>query len=373
MHFNGYFDSASTSFPKPKEVGTYITTYLNECGGTYSRGAYRRAVNSSTLVEECRDLLAEVFSIPTPENIFFTQNATHASNLILRGIKFPHNTKIAISPLEHNAVMRPLYFLNKSVDTDFVILPHFTDGTIDIERLKKTDTKDISLIIVNHISNVNGVIQPIGEIAEFAADRGIKFMVDATQSAGTTKFDTSKIDYIIFTGHKNLYGPTGIGGAYIKSPESVSPLIYGGTGSNSDSYEMPDITPDRFEAGTPNITSIVGLKGALEHPPLPLHTTADFNNLIDAVSNIKDLKVLCASNRDNQGELFSIVHTLFSPSTLSTLLSEKYEIETRSGLHCTPLAHHTLNTFPHGTTRISTSKYHSPKDFEHLISALSSL
>lgn len=366
---NKYFDNAGTSFPKPPEVAIKIGHYLTEIGGTYGRSAYPRAYETTRLVEECRDKLGLILGTKQSDNISFCANATMAINTIIKGLPLK-NMKVLVSPLEHNAVMRPLNILQKNKHITIETLPAHNDGTINIKRLNEVNLSDTGLIIINHQSNVSGVIQPIAEISRWA--NKIPLMVDGSQSAGHVpiKIDEWGVDYFVFTGHKGLLGPTGIGGFYVKNPDNLQTLIEGGTGSRSDSFEMPDFMPDKFQPGTPNIVGIVGLLAALNHLPLTGINQQEINNLINGVAAIEGYKVLCAEKPMHQGALFSFVHKDITPSVFAQELYSLYNIEVRCGLHCAPAAHSFYNTYPNGTVRIALSPYHTKEDLDFLLNAL---
>lgn len=374
---NLYFDNASTSFPKPVVVAEAITQFITEVGGTYGRASYPRIVATTAMIEQCRDLIAAELGVGDPSKVFFTQNATSASNTILKGLALG-GSRVLVSPMEHNAVIRPLQHLMRSENIVVELLPHNESGKVDCHALSQMDMNNVSLIIVNHQSNVSGLIQPIEQIV--ASAQSVAVMVDMSQSLGATPshLETWGASYAIFTGHKSLLGPTGVGGFYALEPDTVATAIYGGTGSRSDSYLMPESYPDRFEAGTPNTVSIAGLAAALENKPQPQHTFDDFGRLIRSVAALDGITLHCATplneiDATTQSELFSITHNRFSPSTICRMLVEQYGIETRQGLHCAPLAHRTLGTFPDGTLRIAPSPYHTPEDFATLCQALKSI
>lgn len=355
---NLYFDNATTTFPKPPEVAQAIVRYIEQCGGSYGRAAYGRIVDSSSIVEHCRDLMAVRLNAATPDHVFFTMNATYAANIILKGLALK---KVLVSPLEHNAIMRPLGALGVEIG----FLPCDASGLVDIE--KDIDTDGVSLVIVNHQSNVNGVIQPIEDISRWAKSKRIPLMVDTSQSLGYLPIE---VDYAVFTGHKSLFGTTGTGGFYAKNPDTIATFIHGGTGSRSDSLLMPEFYPDRFEAGTPNIAGLAGLCAGLENPPIPQHSLFDFLNLLDRVEGYS---IYRSSDEKQQGELFSLTHHKMKPSEIAYTLYAKYNIECRSGLHCAPIAHRTLGTFPDGTVRISLSPYHTTDDLDYLHKALTEI
>ncbi len=366
---NRYYDNAATSFPKPPSVGAALVRYLNEIGGPYGRSAYPRAVEVSRTIEDLRDRLAAVLGTRHSEGVVFTPNATTAINIVLQGL-LKGGGRVLISPLEHNAVTRPLAALVAARGVVYELLPHFADGRVDVERINTRLTPDTRLVVVSHQSNVNGVIQPINLIKHVIGD--VPLLVDATQSLGNipVEVDAWRLDYVAFTGHKALLGPTGTGGLFLRNPALVEPLVYGGTGSSSDRFEMPEFLPDKFEAGTGNIAGLFGLLAAIENRPHAQHTFDDFAWLVESVQGLPDYTVYAAEDRTCQGDLFSLNHRTRDCSELAMALLRQSGIEVRVGLHCAPLAHKTLGTFPRGTLRIAPSVYHTRADLEHVYQAL---
>ena len=364
---NKYFDNASTTYPKPEIVSETVADTLKNIQGNHSRGFSKHSIKIAEVFYETRELLSNLFNAQKPENIIFTSNATTAINNILFGLNL-YKKHVLVTPLEHNAVMRPLNFLTKSKIITYSCLPCNPDGSIILQKIKKHIKKNTALIIVNHVSNVNGLIQEIQNIRQYAEN--VPILVDAAQSAGITKIDvsSSNIDYLVFTGHKALKGPSGTGGFYIKNPESIKSLIYGGTGSKSDSIDMPDFSPDKFEAGTPNIPGIFGLNSALKVINSIGIKTNQIETLLDLIPT--DYNIFCSCKRSQQAPLFSITHKSKKITDIANDLYNKFELVTRIGLHCSPNAHKFLGTYPEGTIRISLSTYHNNEDIQYLVSAL---
>ncbi len=365
---NLYFDNASTSFPKPQEVGEFINTYLNQ-GGTYGRAAYPRVFEASKMVEETRFMLSKYIGTSLVDNVIFTFNSTSALNTLIQGFSYKYK-KILISPLEHNAVGRPLEFMKVSQGVNYQTLPHDDDGLINLDKLKSLKLNDIDLIIVNHVSNVNGLIQPLKDIKRIIGE--IPFIVDASQSLGKVPVlaDEWGIDMLAFTGHKGLNGPTGIGGFFIRNPKLVEPMIYGGTGSNSEKLVLPKFCPDRFEAGTQNIMGIYGLLGALKNQPKIKYTIDAYYLLLQRIKELSDIKMLISNSLENQSDVFSIQPNNVEVSLFTKLLYDIHKIEVRGGLQCSPLTHITLDTFPKGAIRFSLSNFHTDSDLNHLLSCI---
>jgi len=368
---NLYFDNASTSFPKPPEVGEFIVRYLSQ-GGTYGRAAYPRVFDTSKMVEATRDIISQKMGTTLNSNIIFTYNSTYALNSIIQGFNYRHKN-ILISPLEHNAVGRPVEHMKSTRAISYQVMPHYSDGLVNLDDLKKIDFTKIDLVIVNHVSNVNGIIQPIKAIKRIIGETPL--LLDSSQSLGKVPVlaDEWGVDMVAFTGHKGLLGPTGIGGFFIRNPEQIKPLVYGGTGSNSDKLVMPDYCPDRFEAGTQNILGIYGLFGALSYQPSNLYTEVSFRMLIEKLQKLDDIKMLISNDLENQSDLFSFVPLGTTVSHFTNRLYEVHKVEVRSGLHCAPIAHQTLGTFPQGAIRISLSNYHTDSDLNHLFSCITDI
>ncbi len=366
---NTYFDNGATSFPKPRAVADKMYTYISEIGGTYGRSAYKRVIHTSEIVETTREKMAERLGVSNPEKIVFSFNATSALNTIIFGLNL-NNCHILLSPLEHNSVVRPLEYIRQRNNITCEVLPHYPDGLIDTGNIKNFLREETKLVIVNHQSNVNGCIQPIAEIKKQIGS--IPILIDLAQSLGHTEIyiDNWDIDFAAFTGHKGLLGPTGTGGFFVNRPELLEPFVFGGTGSRSESFEMPVFMPDKFEAGTPNIAGIFGLLGALENPQPNFYSQEHFTALMREIEEIPYLKCHKAIDPKTQGPLFSINHRDYNCSQFADALFTRYQIETRSGLHCAPLAHQTLGTYPFGTVRIALSPYHSHNDLEYLLKSL---
>lgn len=360
---NKYFDNAAMSFPKPKEVLEAVREYISEIGGTYGRAAYGKTQQTTMIVEQCRDMMLELMG-SEKGYLCWAANSTDATNILLSGLR-DELPKVLVSAMEHNAIMRVLVGLGIEYD----VVDFSEDGIVDLDKLSQRDLSQYSMVFVNHQSNVNGAVQPVDKIKEIIG--GIPIFVDCSQSLGERDFYADKwnIDYAVFTAHKGLCGTTGLGGFYAKDISKVKVTRFGGTGSRSESELMPDIYPDKFQPGTPNTLGIVALYSAILNPPTMMHTFEDFIWLVDSVKSIDSIKVYVAKDykySSKQGEVFSIVCSRNGVSSLADKLWEQFGVATRSGLHCSPMSHKTLGTYPSGSLRISLSKYHTREEIEWL-------
>lgn len=366
-----YFDNAAIGFPRPRAVAGLITLYLNS-GGTYGRGAYDLALTATRGVEICRRNLASLLGAAASEQISFHLNATQALNTVLMGYPYTQG-RVLVSPLEHNATMRPLQHLQLDRGLAIDTLSAHSDGQIDLSQLNDIDPDAYDLLIVNHVSNVNGVEQPI----EALHDRwpSLPLLIDCSQSAGILDLKTAArcATWLAFSGHKGLHGPTGVGVLYSNSLFKLEPLTYGGTGSNSASLDMPEAPPARYEAGTPNLLGIIGLIGALEADRKPEHTLDDYYNLLHALQGLPGYRMLRPNDKTPRMEIFSLIPQNGNVSELARRLYSQWGIATRSGLHCAPTAHMHLRSFPYGSVRFSLSPWHTPQDLQYLQNALENL
>lgn len=371
-----YLDNAATSFPKPESVYKAVSDTLRKYGSSPGRGGHKMSLQTERIIFDVRERIASSFNIPSSSNVLFTFNVTMGINLALKGI-LKAGDHVITSSMEHNAVMRPLKRLEKEGVAKTVVKCS-KEGFLnpkDIEREIKPTTK---LIVITHASNVVGTILPIQEVGEIAGKKGIVFLLDAAQSAGLLPIDVRKdnIDILACTGHKSLFGPQGTGFLYIKDGLDVKPLIEGGTGSNSESDEMPDFIPDKYQAGTLNTPGIAGLGAGIEFiqneglkkiRDKELHLTTE---IMKGLKDIKGVKIYGSLNPLERVAVVSFNIEGKDPAEVGNILNEKYDIMSRVGLHCAPNAHRTIGTFPVGTVRVSVGYFNTEGDIDKLIKAV---
>lgn len=371
-----YLDHAATSFPKPPSVYQAIMDVLKRVGGSPGRSDHRVARAASQIVQETREKIARLFTIPQADQVIFTHNATEAINLALKGLLVPKD-HVLISSMEHNSVVRPLRRLEE-IGVKFSIIPCSQDGYLDPSAFKKGLQRRTKLIVLTHASNVTGMIFPIEEIGHLARSQGIFFMVDAAQTAGILPIDVQrmKIDLLACPGHKSLYGPQGTGFLYVSKEIKLRPLLEGGTGTNSESDRQPKVMPFCLESGTLNTPGIAGLgagisfimKEGLEKIWRKERKLTKY--LMEGLQKIPGLKIYGSLKPEERVPVISFNLNSIRPGHLAYLLDEIYNIGVRSGLHCAPHAHRTLGTFPYGAVRASLGFFNQEKDAQALLKAL---
>lgn len=374
-----YLDNAATSWPKPPSVLVAMQEYLCQGGGSPGRSSHGKALDSARRVYQARELLAQLFGAASAERIIFAKNATEAINMILFGLLEPGDHVIT-SAVEHNAVMRPLRELEKR-GVSLSIARCDSQGRLDPDEVEKAIRPKTRLIFVVHASNVSGTIQPIEEIGAIARRHGIRFAVDAAQTAGVCPIDTlqSGIDFLAFTGHKSLGGPQGTGGLVLGPTADLKPLIFGGTGSASESELQPDFLPDKLESGTLNALGIVGLVAALEdlnrfgiEKILP-HEHKLIRQLREGVSEIAGVRLYAPDSVENAVGVLSLNIGELPCEEVGYRLEHEFGILTRTGLHCAPAAHRSLGSYERGTVRFSVSRFNTAADIQNAIIALNQI
>jgi cysteine desulfurase family protein len=285
--------------------------------------------------------------------------------------------------MEHNSVMRPLRALERE-GVALTVVRCSREGFLDPGEIGRAIRKNSRMVVLTHASNVVGTLLPLEPIGEMCRRQGILFMVDAAQTAGVMSIDVEreKIDLLAFTGHKALFGPQGTGGLVIGrrvDEKTLQPLKRGGTGSRSEFEEQPDFLPDLCESGTPNTVGLAGLRAGLDFilevgiEKIRDHERKLTSRLIQGLLRISGAIVYGSGEAEKQCATLSFNLKNWTPSDLSFRLDEEFGILTRVGLHCAPLAHKTVGTFPEGTVRVSMSYLNTEEEVEQTLKAIKTL
>lgn len=378
-----YMDNAATSLPKPREVFAAMTRYVAELGASAGRGAYREAVETGSMIFECRRRLCRLFNGEKPEHVVFTLNCSDALNLALHGLVDPDRGGHAIcTHIDHNSVLRPLAEMESRGWLEVTRVPvDKTNGLVDPDDIRKAIRPNTRMVALTHVSNVTGTVQPLRTIGRIARAAGVPFIVDAAQSAGHLPIDVRAdcIDLLAAPGHKALLGPTGTGFLYLRPgmEELVRTVREGGTGSVSEQPMQPQFLPDKYEPGSHNAMGIIGLAAAAEWiagrtvEALAAHDLELVRTFIDGIQDIEGLTCYGPPGVKDRVGVFSLRIEGFDPHELSAVLEANYGILTRSGIHCAPMAHETLGTSAGGgTTRFSFGPFLSRQDVKYATDAL---
>ncbi len=376
-----YLDNGATSFPKAPGIGAKIAEYIETIGASVGRGHYKESFQAEMIVYETREKLMNLLGAPDTRNVIFTRNITESMNVLLFGF-LKEGDHVIVSEVEHNATMRPLVELENRGIT-FTRVPIEPDGQVLESHLQDALQTNTKLIAMTHASNVSGALLQLGPVGAFAKANNLRFIVDAAQTAGVlpVKMADLHADAIAFTGHKSLLGPQGIGGFIITDDfaDQVKPLIHGGTGSKSESEVQPNIMPDKFEAGTPNIPGIVGLHASLTYieeegmDKIHAKEMALTVKLMEGLKDISGVRIIGPMDPDHRTAVVSFDCLEEDNALVSHTLASTYDIRNRCGLHCAPNTHKFYGTYPQGSVRLSVGYFNTEDHIEKAIEAVKTI
>jgi cysteine desulfurase family protein len=333
-----------------------MVSCLREAGGNPGRASHRSARAASELLFDARAYVAAMLEATHPERVIFTKNATEALNLAIMGTVRDGDI-VAVSSLEHNAVMRPLRWLESNRGVRLHVLQLDANGAPEAGALDALLAARPRLLVLTAASNVTGAMPPIEDIAARCKGAGILVGIDASQACGHRPLSMRDIaaDFICFPGHKGLLGPTGTGAMFATPGFDPEPLFRGGTGSVSDSETMPDFVPDCYDAGTANT---VGLAGLLASATFILHHGINAiarreheltSRLIDGFSRLPGIRLYGPALGVARAPVVSLTLDTASVSDIARELDRR-DIAIRAGLHCAPAEHRSIGSFEYGGT-----------------------
>lgn len=373
-----YLDNGATSFPKPLSVRQNVDISLKKFSANPGRSGHSLSLRAAKEIFECRKRLKELFNVNSEEEIIFTENCTMALNTVIFGL-LSEGDHVLISSMEHNSVTRPLESL-KDKGVTYSTFDYSYDDNVTVDNVRNLIKPETKLVICTHASNVFGFRFPIERICALCHAYGILFCVDSAQSAGVFDIDvgTNQYDFVCMSGHKSLYGPMGTG-VLILNNRNLKPLLYGGTGTESVKKSQPEGLPEKFESGTQNMNGISGLKAGVDFVKnrgiknIYNHEYKLAKRLFNGLANNR--KVITYNKSFDYGKVAPVVSFnidgVFSEDLVAKL--NKYGIMTRGGLHCSPLAHTTMNTIENGTVRVVPGAFNTINDINYLLNVIRKL
>lgn len=373
-----YLDNAATTMYKPQAVVEAVVRAMTSMGNA-GRGANEASLSASRIIFDTRDRLCKLFNGTNPKQIVFTNNSTESLNIAIKGLLNPGDHVIT-TMLEHNSVLRPLYEMREK-GVELTIVKSNKKGTLDIADIEAEIKDNTKMIVCTNGSNLTGNYIPVGEIGKIAKERGVLFVVDASQTAGVFPIDVQamNIDVLCFTGHKGLLGPQGTGGMYVREGLQIRPLKTGGSGIKTYSKTHPTEMPTALEAGTLNGHGIAGLHAALGYleeegiDKIRAKEQELMWKFYEAVKEIPNVTVYGDFSTKNRCAVVSLNIGDYDSSEVSDALLMDYNISTRPGGHCAPLMHEALGTVEQGAVRFSFSHYNTDEDVDTAIRAIREL
>jgi len=374
-----YLDNSATTFPKPDVVYEFMNSFYRKHGVNPGRSGFDAALEAEEIVMNTRKLLTKFFNAGKDFNrLTFSYNASDSLNMIIQGLT-EKGDHVITTMLEHNSVLRPLHHLQLNGTIEVTHVKFDAHGYVDPDDVKKAIRKNTKMVVMNHCSNVIGTIQPVAEIGKLCKQAGVFLIVDTTQSAGTVTVDMQAmgIDVVVFTGHKCLLGPTGIGGSYVMETVPVKCTRFGGTGVRSAQLTHLDEFPYRLECGTLNLVGVAGLnaglKWLLENGMENLHKKEVrlWDKLRKGIQGVENVITYCAESTENHNPIVSFNIKNFEAGDVGTLLDVDHNIASRTGLQCAPKVHIGLGTDKiHGTVRLSIGPFNTEEHIDKAIEAV---
>ena len=371
------FDNSATTYPKPPAIAKAVAQAVERYGGNPGRSGHKLSMRVSEKIFSVRQQAAEMFGAQT-ENVAFTANCTHALNMAIKGV-MQYGGHMIISDHEHNAVARPVYALSKTRDVKYSIARTGETDSETVENFRRLITPETKCICCTVASNVTGRLMPYRELAVLCKAHGICFIADGAQACGLLELSLSDgFNFLCTAGHKGLYGPMGTGLLIINSETTPDSLIQGGTGSDSANLNQPEILPDKYESGTPNLPGIAGLNAGIKFV-LNKKTDRIYNSELSLARMLykrleKAENVILYTKMPEKSHSvpvisFNIKNT--ESETVAKILNDSYNIAVRAGLHCAPLAHKSFGTQDTGTVRAVVSAFTTKNDVVYFANAVS--
>ena len=371
-----YFDNSASTLVKPKEVQQMVNLAMNKFSANPGRSGHRQSRLTGSEVENVRQNLADFFCFSNPERVIFTQNCSDALNLAILG-SAKQNGHVICTENEHNSSLRPLQYLKEKGIINYTIVSQSEKKGITKNDIEKNILPNTYLIICNHISNVNGAKAEIEEIGKLCQSKNILFLVDGAQSAGHEEINMEKfkIDMLAIAPHKGFYSLQGLGVLLLSEKANISPIRFGGTGTNSLELNQPSILPERFEVGTLPTPAILGLGGGL------IFVKNNYKEIREKLEDLttflhyelSKLPIKIYTHPDNANGVLSFNIPSLHSNEVCSILNEKWGICTRGGYHCAPKKHQSLNTLETGTVRVSFSYFNSINEVQKLLGAVKNI
>jgi cysteine desulfurase family protein len=377
-----YFDNAATTFPKPPEVIRAVTATMRYSGGNPGRGSHRLARSAADILYDCREEIADFLGLKDPAHVIFTQNTTHALNTAIKGLLRPLD-HVLISDMEHNSVLRPIAAMQKSHRISYSVfstaaLQEQSDDAVERELSRHLCARTRAVICAQ-ASNLTSRALPVSAIGHFCRKHSLLLIVDAAQSLGHLPIHMADmgITALCAPGHKGAYGPQGSGFLLLSDELDQAalplPLMEGGSGYQSLLPEMPELPPERYEAGTVSTPMIAGLHAGLRFirrigiEEIRAHEEQLFSAARDILLSFPEIKIY---DSNSPGSVLSFTVDGRRAEEIAALLDGD-GICTRAGFHCTALAHKTLRTPPEsGAVRLGFGYFNTPSQVHRLYPAL---
>lgn len=368
-----YFDNAATTKYKPESVYEAANFYLREMGVSPGRGSYGLGIEASRMLYKSRCSVGKYFGMSRPDKVVFTKNSTEAINLFFNG--FLHQgDHVIISCYEHNAVLRPIQKLKERGIIDYSIIQR-DDLVLSAEDLYQKYAKaNTRLLALTLASNLTGRIVFRDDIYKFFHEKGVATFVDSSQGAGKIRLSMKdqKIDFLAFTGHKDLMAIPGVGGLCCESAEHIEPFVQGGTGIHGEEYTNPDIFPEGYEAGTLNMPAIWSIHASIDYLNEHFSEISEKEKRLMAhlMDGLKRIETVTVYDEEFLRVSTCSINVNGMASDKLVALLDKNGVCVRGGIHCAIIAHEAIGTVSTGTVRLSLNYMNTEQEIDAVLDIL---
>jgi selenocysteine lyase/cysteine desulfurase len=372
-----YLDNAATTWPKPPAVLDAWLAAARDLGATAGRAAYRDAVEADAIRSRARGAVARLLGGVDPLRVALPGGCTLALNLTIHGLLRSGGHAIATAA-DHNATLRPLHWLASHGLIELTVVPCDAAGRVDPAAIAAAWRADTRLVVLSHASNVTGAVQPVRAIADIAHERNGLLLLDAAQSLGQLACDVATLgaDVVAAAGHKWLLGTAGVGILWARAGLDIETLVQGGTGSGSDSLDMPEAFTDRMEAGTPDVPALAALSAGIRW--------LEAESILTVGGRCRGLAAECASRLaairgvrvvavPDGPPIVSFLVEDYDPADVAVLVEQVAGVQVRSGHHCAAAIHRHLGTQAGGTVRASFGPFNTADDVDAVVGAIEAI
>ena len=374
-----YLDNAATSWPKPESVYLAIEQTQRNVGVSAARGSYSSSGEAAKIMKQTRQCVAELINAAAPTHVAFTQSCTDSLSTAILGF-LKEGDHAVTTAADHNSVVRPLIHLRDTGVITLTVVDCDGAGLVTANAIADAITPQTTLVAVTHASNVLGTIQPVEEIGKICAAKKVAFLLDAAQTLGHMPIDVQNIgcQFLTSAGHKGLLGPLGTGVLYVSPTVTarLTPLRFGGTGSERVDQGQPTTMPTMLEAGSQNVPAIAGLGAGIDFLTSTEGETGITRSkqltsqMLAALREINGVRVWGPEPGIDRMPVIAFSIAGYDSATVSGILDSSFGVQVRAGFHCSPLLHQTLGTDVHGLVRIGIGHFNTAAEIETAVVAI---
>ena len=374
-----YLDNAATSWPKPESVYLAVDQTQRNVGVSAARGGYSSSALAGKIIKQTRQSVGALIGADDASLVALTSGCTDSLSTAIFGFLKQGDHAITTAA-DHNSVVRPLMHLRDNGVIDLTIVGCDAEGLVKAQSVSDAITSKTALVAATHASNVLGTIQPVEEIGEICTAKKVTFLLDAAQTLGHMPIDIKSIGckFLASAGHKGLLGPLGTGVLYVcpSVTDRLTPLRFGGTGSERVDQGQPTTMPTMLESGSLNVPAIAGLGAGIdfldsEEGRAGIQRSKRLTvKMISGLNKIEAVRVFGPEPDADRVPVIAFSVAGYDSATVAGILDSSFQIQARAGFHCSPLLHQSIGTEVDGLVRISIGHFNTAEEIDIAVAAV---